>query len=158
MQMMGANDHYLDLQDITAKYENKPEQLKNILERAHTIECNVRGCTLYADPDYERKQSSKQSHKQSVQRALAQKQDNFVKKAKGSTNRGGGGGAQLGMSEAKKVRLEKWLGTAAEMVKTATKAKQNLESSETISNFIPEPVRNAVIQGLAQAVAKKTWQ
>ena len=33
---------YLDLQDITKKYEEKPEQLESILVRTRTHFCNIR--------------------------------------------------------------------------------------------------------------------
>ena len=41
-----------DLEDLTDKYKNKPEQLKHILETTYKFVCKVRKVTLYADPEY----------------------------------------------------------------------------------------------------------
>jgi hypothetical protein len=44
---------YKDEIDLKEDYKNKPEQLKNILKNAPTMECPIRKVKLYADPDYE---------------------------------------------------------------------------------------------------------
>ena len=43
--------------DLTEKYKNKPEQLKNIMEHAAKYFCPVRRVTLFADPEYSLLQS-----------------------------------------------------------------------------------------------------
>ena len=43
--------HMKDLEDLTEKYKNKPEQLKSILSTTNQFKCGTRGVTLYADPE-----------------------------------------------------------------------------------------------------------
>ena len=43
---------FFDETDLTKRYENKPDQLKNIIENGRKYFCNVRKCTLYGDPNY----------------------------------------------------------------------------------------------------------
>ena len=43
---------WLDDYELKKKYEGREEQIKNIKENAESMECKVRGVTLYADPDY----------------------------------------------------------------------------------------------------------
>ena len=57
---------YLDLQDITKKYEEKPDQLESILVRTRTHFCNIRNTKLYEDPEYaSKKRSSLETSKDS---------------------------------------------------------------------------------------------
>ena len=74
--------HFKDKEDITEKYKNKPDQLKNILERAETIECPTRGVTLYEDPDVKAKHISGSRTERTVKRKLEQQQDNFIPREK----------------------------------------------------------------------------
>ena len=46
------------MQDITNKYEGKPDQLESILVRTRTYFCNIRNAKLYEDPEYASKNSS----------------------------------------------------------------------------------------------------
>ena len=57
---------YLDREDMTKKYEGKPEQLKSIFVKTKTHYCDVRDVLLYEDPEYmSTKRSSKESSKDS---------------------------------------------------------------------------------------------
>ena len=49
---------YMDKDDITKKYEGKPEQLKSILEKTETYYCEVRSAWLYEDPEFSSKRTS----------------------------------------------------------------------------------------------------
>ena len=49
---------FLDLEDITKKYEGKPDQLASILVKTRTHYCDVRDTKLYEDPEYMSKKSS----------------------------------------------------------------------------------------------------
>ena len=40
-----------DIEDLTEKYKNKPEQLKSILESTYQFKRNTRGVVLFADPE-----------------------------------------------------------------------------------------------------------
>ena len=46
------NGHFMDEDDMTEKYKNKPQQLESIWLNAARIYCPVRNIQLYADPDY----------------------------------------------------------------------------------------------------------
>ena len=48
-------DHskYEDEIDLKVAYANKPDQLKNILKNAPSMDCPIRKTKLYADPEYE---------------------------------------------------------------------------------------------------------
>ena len=49
---------FLDLEDMTKKYKDKPDQLESILLRTRTHFCEVRNTNLYEDPEYMSKKSS----------------------------------------------------------------------------------------------------
>ena len=46
-----ASGHMKDIEDLTEKYKNKPEQLKSILESTYQFKCKTRGVVLFADPE-----------------------------------------------------------------------------------------------------------
>ena len=62
---------YLDLQDITNKYEGKPDQLESILVRTRTYFCNIRNTKLYEDPEYASKKSSSSEATKEAKRMLS---------------------------------------------------------------------------------------
>eukprot|EP00434_Breviolum_minutum_P006875 symbB.v1.2.006067.t1/scaffold332.1/size322744/2 len=47
-----TDGEYMDEVDLTEKYANKPDVLKNILMNAPRYFCPVKKCTLYSDPKY----------------------------------------------------------------------------------------------------------
>ena len=50
-QSFQSDGNFFDDEDLCDTYKNKPLQLKNILEKAKTIECPQRGVTLYEQVD-----------------------------------------------------------------------------------------------------------
>ena len=50
-QAMGKG-HMIAESDLREKYGNKPDQLASILQNAFAFECPIRGCKLYADPEF----------------------------------------------------------------------------------------------------------
>ena len=54
---------FFDEQDITAKYKDKPDQLKAIFENAEVVTCPVRKVKLWQDPQYALAQK-KRKHKE----------------------------------------------------------------------------------------------
>ena len=62
---------YLDLQDITNWYEEKPDQLESILVRTRTHFCNIRNTKLYEDPEYASKKSSSSEATKEAKRMLS---------------------------------------------------------------------------------------
>ena len=71
---------FVDLEDITKKYENKPEQLKNILDNAPRMNCPVRKVVLFQDPEYALKQVNEEQTRREMQRTA--QHDCTVKAAK----------------------------------------------------------------------------
>ena len=71
---------FMDEDDLTEKYKNKPEQLKNIFANATTTHCAVRNVTLWADPEYTL--NLRNSASASKTRARTMERDEIVKKAK----------------------------------------------------------------------------
>ena len=49
-----GSGEYMDLQDLTAAYQGKPEQLQSIIENTRKFYCPVRQTTLYENPEYTR--------------------------------------------------------------------------------------------------------
>ena len=71
---------FMDEDDLTEKYKNKPEQIKNILANATTTHCAVRNVKLWADPEYTL--NLRNSASASKTRARTMERDEIVKKAK----------------------------------------------------------------------------
>ena len=91
------NGHYLDKVDMDEKYKNKPLQLASIYENAKKINCPIRNCDLWEDPDYQSTAASGSAAKDSMKRSLVQDNSKFLpaeKKAeerkRGSTREGDG--------------------------------------------------------------------
>ena len=58
MESFIADGKFIDLEDMTKKYEEKPEQLRSIIKNTKTHFCKVRNVMLYEDPEYMSKKSS----------------------------------------------------------------------------------------------------
>ena len=58
MEAFIADGKFIDMEDLTKKYENKPDQLKSIIENTKTHFCKVRNVMLYEDPEYMSTKSS----------------------------------------------------------------------------------------------------
>jgi hypothetical protein len=65
----GTGD-YMDLEDITDKYKNKPLRLQAILRNTKTIWCKVGECTLYEDVNYERSVEEKDEKTEEKKREM----------------------------------------------------------------------------------------
>ena len=75
---------YLDMQDSTKKYEEKPDQLASILVRTRTYFCNIRNTKLYEDPEYApKKSSSSEATKESKRRISTERTQQAGKGCKG---------------------------------------------------------------------------
>ena len=66
MEAFIKDGKFLDKEDMTKKYEGKPEQLESIFANTKRFHCDVRDVLLYEDPEYtSTKRSSKESSKDS---------------------------------------------------------------------------------------------
>ena len=78
-----ADGKYIDKQGIQKKYEEKPDQLKSILENTRTHFCKVRNVLLYGDPEYmSRNSSSTENTKESMRAISCDKNQQASKAAK----------------------------------------------------------------------------
>ena len=84
-----ATGKYLDLEDITKKFEGKPEQLKSILKNTKTHYCKVRSTWLYADPEFvSQKTSSTEQSKDSKRQISTERKAKAQKVAKTNPEEG----------------------------------------------------------------------
>ena len=83
MEAFIADGKFTDKQDITKKYEEKPDQLKSILENTRTHFCRVRNVLLYEDPEYmSRSTSSAENAKEAKRTISCDKNQKATKAAK----------------------------------------------------------------------------
>ena len=77
--------HMKDIEDLTAKYKNKPEQLNSILNTTYQLECKIRRVTLYADPECT--QETLMQMEQIKTRKLSSTTEHTRKKSKGGKHK-----------------------------------------------------------------------
>ena len=66
------NSEFLDKEDMTAKYKDKPEQLESIWKNARKIRCTVRNVDVWQDPQFKLKHSDKVTHERIQERKMSQ--------------------------------------------------------------------------------------
>ena len=69
-QKRASGGDFLDSPDLRDKYKNKPDQLKNLLDRAPRIFDKVRGVQLYQDVQFSGHDEQNLSEKSSLKRSL----------------------------------------------------------------------------------------
>ena len=143
---------YLDLQDITKKYEEKPEQLESILVRTRTHFCNIRNTKLYEDPEYASKKSSSSEATKEAKRMLSVDQTRKAGKvAKVADDKAvqedlGPGQVKMLTKEAAALNLpEKNL---ADLLSQA--------QEEGVANLIPAPVLQKLNLSIASLATQRT--
>ena len=130
---------YLDKEDMTKKYEGKPEQLKSIFLKTKTHYCDVRDVLLYEDPEYmSTKKSSKESSKDS-KRQISSDRGSKASKVPKIT-------AEGGEPEA----------LSAGQIKMLTKQNEDLATPETtLSDLLEEAGKESLKSSIAPAVLGK---
>jgi hypothetical protein len=83
-----ATGHFKDQEDLDEKYKNKPVQLANIYKNAPSHTCDIRGVTLWEDPDLKTKDETGEGTRMKAVRQLRQQQVGYVKKVKVAPSRG----------------------------------------------------------------------
>ena len=80
---------YAPLEALVSKWLGQGEkQLANIFANAATCECQIRGVTLWEDPDYQTLDEAGEGTRKKAARFLRQEQHGYVKKAKAAHSLG----------------------------------------------------------------------
>ena len=145
---------FLDLEDITKKYEGKPDQLASILVRTRTHFCDIRNTKLYEDPEYASKKSSSSEATKEAKRMLSVDQ---TRKA----------GKVAKVADDKAVQEDLGLGPGQVKMLTKEAAALNLPEKnladllsqaqeEGIANLIPAPVMQKLSLSIASLASQRT--
>ena len=144
---------YLDKEDMTKKYEGKPEQLKSIFLETRTHYCDVRDVLLYEDPEYtSTKRSSNESSKDS-KREITSGWD--MKPAKVPKVREENGEPET-LSRGQVKMLTDLVKTLADGVEKILKDLLEEAGQEGIATMIPAPVLQKLTLAIASIDAQKT--
>ena len=143
---------YLDKEDMTKKYEGKPEQLKSIFLKTKTHYCDVRDVLLYEDPEYmSTKTSSKESSKDSKRQISSDRGSKASKVPKII--------ADGGEPEALSAGQIKMLDKEAEALSTPEKTLSDLleeAGKESIKSLIAPAVLGKLNLAIASLHAQRT--
>ena len=66
-----ASGHMKDEADLREKYGHKPDQLAAIFANAYSFTCPIRGCKMWADPDFHTEWNFQQSEEKDETLTLA---------------------------------------------------------------------------------------
>ena len=77
-----ARGRFYDIEDLTERYQNKPQQLANIIANARRMHCEIRGVDLYEDMDYTAVAEVYESSEQRQESTLSFREDLKKPKAK----------------------------------------------------------------------------
>jgi hypothetical protein len=143
---------YLDLQDITKKYEGKPDQLESILVRTRTYFCNIRNTKLYEDPEYASKKSSSLEARKEAKRMLSvdrtRKAGKVAKVADDNAVQEDLGPGQVNMLTKEVAALNLPEKNLADLLSQA--------QEEGVANLIPAPVLQKLNLSIASLASQRT--
>jgi len=146
-----ATGKYLDLEDITKKFEGKQEQLKSVLKNTKTHWCKVRSTWLYADPEFvSQKTSSTEQSKDSKRQISSERKAKAQKVAK--TNPEEGQAEDLSAAQIKALTKE------AKALSLTEKNVQELMdkcNKEDIAPLIAEPLFAKLKLSVTQLASQK---
>ena len=136
MEAWIADGKYLDKEDITAKYEKKPEQLKSIFEKTRTHFCDVRNCMLYEDPEFKSKRTSTVESTRDVKRQIScEKTSKAAKVAKVVKEEGEDAALTRGSIAALNKDIVAMAASSAILDALMKEAKET-----TLANFVAAPI------------------
>ena len=153
MEAFIKDGKFLDKEDVTKKYEGKPEQLESIFANTKRFHCDVRDVLLYEDPEYmSTKRSSKESSKDS-KREITSERD--MKPAKVPKVREENGEPET-LSKGQVKMLNDHVKTLADGVQKMLKDLLEEAGQEGIATMIAPPVLQKLELAIASIDAQKT--
>ena len=151
MEAFIADGKFIDMEDLTKKYENKPAQLKSIIENTKTHFCKVRNVMLYEDPEYMSKKSSSTESSKDSKRQISSDRTSKASKVPKIT-------AECGEPEDLSAGQVKMLTKEAEALSTPEKALNDLleeAGKESIAAMIAAPVLAKLKLAIASVDAQR---
>ena len=167
MSFEGTGEYY-DLEDLQKRYEGKPTQLANMVEKTHKFFDHVRGVWLYEDCKYVRKTRDEEERGTSIRRKAKTPVQGDVDEGCPSGSRGGTAAPAQGQAKkkAKKAQPSEPKLKAGQLKKLGKKGEQLKEKRLTLldlvaqakqlAEMIPAYVTHAAEQSIAQAIKVET--
>ena len=147
-----ASGHMMDEADLSAKYGHKPDQLAAIFANADSFTCPIRGCKMWADPDFITEWAYQQSEEKDETLTLATDDSERAAKRQKTEQTEKLPPTQGEAKELKSADLEKLKELFQPIMEALTKYEESVKkaTSEEFGEYIPKKCKLKMLQKKAE--------
>ena len=147
-----ASGHMKDEADLREKYGHKPDQLAAIFANADSFTCPIRGCKMWADPDFITEWNFQQSEEKDETLTLATDDSERAAKRQKTEQTEKLPPTQGGAKELKSADLEKLKELFQPIMEALTKYEESVKkaTSEEFGEYIPKKCKLKMLQKKAE--------
>ena len=147
-----ASGHMKDEADLREKYGHKPDQLAAIFANADSFTCPIRGCKMWADPDFVTEWNFQQSEEKDETLTLATDDSERAAKRQKTEQTEKLPPTQGGAKELKSADLEKLKELFQPIMEALTKYEESVKkaTSEEFGEYIPKKCKLKMLQKKAE--------